>query len=477
MTENPQTTTLAADNAPDTNSQDPQNIYLLKDAPIVTALMKLGIPMAAGLAITSIYNAVNSYFVGHYGSVEELAATGYGVPVFGVIMAVAGVFGLGSSTLASRLLGDGKNESIPKVTSFALYSGLILGVLAAGAGILAADPITHIMGATDASFEPTKTFVILMFLGAPVAIGMFTLEQLVRSEGFATQSMNGIIIGTVVNCIADIVLIAWLGWGIAGAGWAMLLANLASFIYFLQFLTRKSPNFSAKLSDFTLSKAIMIPVFAIGAAELFQSLNLILSSLLLNNLAAGYGDDAVAAFGLAMRLNMIPEMLCMGLCMGGIPLYAYSYGARNKDRVKSALKTATLMSVITSAVVSVPVLLFRIPLLELMGDHRLVATGEKVLIALMLAAVFNAVSIVFVAWFQASGQGMPATLLTVGIMLLFFPAVWFGNQLFGFDGLVWAFPFTQVFACLLGGVLFMMTGGAKVAPEGANDAIAADTAH
>ena len=96
---------------------------------------------------------------------------------------------------------------------------------------------------------------------------------------------------------------------------------------------------------------------------------------------------------------------------------------------------------------------------------------------LMLAAVFNAVSIVFVAWFQASGQGMPATLLTVGIMLLFFPAVWFGNQLFGFDGLVWAFPITQVFACLLGGVLFVFTGGAKVAPEGANDAIAADTAH
>jgi MATE efflux family protein len=92
--------------APDTgpgmpNMDDPKNIYLLKDAPVFKALLALGIPMAAGLAITSIYNVVNSYFVGHYGTVEELAATGYGVPVFGIIMAIAGVFGLGSSTLAS----------------------------------------------------------------------------------------------------------------------------------------------------------------------------------------------------------------------------------------------------------------------------------------------------------------------------------------------------------------------------------------
>ena len=75
--------------------------------------------MAAGLAITSIYNVINSYFVGHYGTVEELAATGYGVPVFGIIMAIAGVFGLGSSTLASRLLGEGNETRIRNVTSFA----------------------------------------------------------------------------------------------------------------------------------------------------------------------------------------------------------------------------------------------------------------------------------------------------------------------------------------------------------------------
>lgn len=461
----PKNTAPAAGHRPHGASEDPQNIYLLKDAPILKALLSLGVPMALGLAITSIYNVVNSYFVGHYGGTEDLAATSYGVPVFGVIMAIAGLFGLGSSTLASRKLGEGQPaHEIHRVTSFALYSALGAGIVAAAIGFILADPITGIMGASGGSYEPTRIYVHLMFLGAPLAIGMFTLEQLVRSEGYAKQSMYGLIVGTVVACIFDVLFIAVMDMGVAGAGWTMLLANGVSMLYYLLFLMRKSENFSANIRDFSLDPAIIKPVVAVGAAELIQSLNLIFSSLLLNNLAAGYGDDTVAAFGLAMRLNMVPEMLCMGLCMGGIPLYAYAYGARNGARVKQALRTATMLSVITSVTITIPVLIFRRELLAVVGDERLVSTGDEVLVALMLAAVFNAVSIVFVSWFQASGKGRPAMLMTLGIALLFFPAVYFGNMWFGFKGLTWAFPFTQVLACALGLVLFLTTGGAKVPP-------------
>lgn len=459
----------AAGHRPHGASEDPQNIYLLKDAPILKALLSLGVPMALGLAITSVYNVVNSYFVGHYGGTEDLAATSYGVPVFGVIMAIAGLFGLGSSTLASRKLGEGQPaHEIHRVTSFALYSALGAGVVAAAIGFILADPITSIMGASGGSYEPTRIYVHLLFLGAPLAIGMFTLEQLVRSEGYAKQSMYGLIVGTVVACIFDVLFIAIMGMGIAGAGWTMILANAASMLYYLLFLMRQSENFSANIRDFSLDPAIIKPVVAVGAAELIQSLNLIFSALLLNNLAASYGDDTVAAFGLAMRLNMVPEMLCMGLCMGGIPLYAYAYGARNGARngarVKQALRTATMLSVITSVTITIPVLIFRRELLAVVGDERLVSAGEEILVALMLAAVFNAVSIVFVSWFQAAGKGGPAMLMTLGIALLFFPAVYFGNMWFGFKGLTWAFPFTQVLACALGLVLFLATGGAKVPP-------------
>ena len=108
------------------------------------------------------------------------------------------------------------------------------------------------MGASGGSYEPTRIYVHLMFLGAPLAIGMFTLEQLVRSEGYAKQSMYGIIVGTVVTCIFDVLFIAVMDMGIAGAGWAMLLANGASMLYYLLFLMRQSENFSANIRDFSL---------------------------------------------------------------------------------------------------------------------------------------------------------------------------------------------------------------------------------
>ena len=136
------------------NMDDPKNIYLLKDAPVFKALLALGIPMAAGLAIHQhLQTSLTPTFVGHYGTVEELAATGYGVPVFGIIMAIAGVFGLGSSTLASRLLGEGNEARIRNVTSFALYSALACGVVVAIAGFLFADPVTGLMGASGSSLN------------------------------------------------------------------------------------------------------------------------------------------------------------------------------------------------------------------------------------------------------------------------------------------------------------------------------------
>ena len=123
-------------------SEDSRNIYFLKDAPVMRALLALGIPMATGLAITAIYNVVNSYFVGHFGTVEDLAALIFGFPVVGVITALAGLFGVGASTLTARLLGEGNTARIPTVTSFAVYASLIFGVGLAVAGIFFVDPLT-----------------------------------------------------------------------------------------------------------------------------------------------------------------------------------------------------------------------------------------------------------------------------------------------------------------------------------------------
>ena len=203
-------------------SEDSRNIYFLKDAPVMRALLALGIPMATGLAITAIYNVVNSYFVGHFGTVEDLAALIFGFPVVGVITALAGLFGVGASTLTARLLGEGNTARIPTVTSFAVYASLIFGVGLAVAGIFFVDPLTRLMGAGGATYEPTRWFVTVLFLGAPPWMCMFTLEQLVRAEGYAKQSMYGLLWGvSPTSCwmCCSSAFYAWARRALAGLSW------------------------------------------------------------------------------------------------------------------------------------------------------------------------------------------------------------------------------------------------------------------
>lgn len=456
-------------------SGDERNIYYLKSAPPMRALLALGIPMATGLAITSIYNVVNSYFVGHFGTVEDLAALIFGFPVIGVITALAGLFGVGASTLTARLLGENKADRIPEVTSFALYASLLFGVLLALIGVFFIDPLTHFMGASGATYEPTRWFVTILFIGAPPWMCMFTLEQLVRAEGYAKQSMYGLAWGVLANLVLDALLIGVLHMGAAGSGWALMGSNLACIIYYMLFLTAKSKNFSVSPRDFKLSADVLKPVLAVGSSQLVSSLFLVASALVLNNLAVKYGDAAVASFGVSIRLIMVPETLCMGICMGGIPLFAYAYGARNRERLRASLRTAVALSVGTSAVFSIPVWFFRDWALYLTGGPTLVEAGDKVLTALLCSTVFHALVVLWISWFQACGKGTAAVVMTASVGVFFFITVLAGEALFGFDGLTWAFPVTQMASCALGVVLFAVTGRTRV-PATAPDADASASA-
>ncbi len=176
-----------------------------------------------------------------------------------------------------------------------------------------------------------------------------------------------------------------------------------------------------------------------------SSLFLVISALVLNNLAVKYGDAAVASFGVSIRLIMVPQTLCTGICMGSIPLFAYTYGAGNRERLRAALKVAVLLSIGTSAIFSIPVWAFRDWALYLAGGPSIITTGDQVLTALLFSTVFYALVMLLVAWFQACGKGVAAVVLTASVGVFFFRHGLRGRyHFFGFTGLTWAFPVTQI---------------------------------
>ncbi|NTW40314.1 MAG: MATE family efflux transporter [Cellulomonadaceae bacterium] len=457
------------------------NRWYLSAAPIVRALVHLCVPMAAAMLVGALYNLVNAGFIGSLHDTALLAAITFGAPVLGLVMAVGDVFGVGGSALASRLLGAAEHDpsrakEIKHVASFAVWGSVIAGAVLGGGGLLALHPIVRLLGADGAAAPATTAFVAVMLAFVPVLAAAFCLEQLVRAEGAARQVMIGLIASTVANLVLDVAFILVLRWGVAGAALATGLSNLGVVAYFVVWLTRHSEHMSLAPRWFTLRASVVRPVLGVGVGTLLQSAFLIVTSLVLNNLAAAYGDGPLAAMGVAVRIAQVPEFLVMGLTLGALPLLAYAYGKGDRVRLAAALRTSAVTVGGIVVAFSVAVLLLREQVVgAFLADGSALAIGVTILTAQLVAMIANGFTGLITSVFQATGRAVAATVMSVTQGVLFIPVVLLGNLWFGLAGIVWALTVTECAVLVVGGVMLLASrraiddGLAEGSPERAEE--------
>ncbi|MFC4243783.1 MATE family efflux transporter [Gryllotalpicola reticulitermitis] len=442
------------------------NRWYLSAAPIARALVHLAVPMAAAMVVSAVYNVINAGFIGSLHNSALLAAVTFGTPLLGLVMAIGGVFGVGGGALISRLLGaaehePGKAAEIKRVSSFAVWGSALVGAVFGGAGLLLLHPLVTLLGANGAAIGPTTSFVAVMLVSVPVLAVAFCLEQLVRAEGAARQAMIGLIASTVANLVFDVLFILILHWGVAGAALAIGLSNAVAVVYFATWLTRRSEHISLAPRWFTLAPAVLKPVFGVGVGELLQSAFLIVTSLVLNNLAAAYGDGPLAAMGVAVRIAQVPEFLVMGVTIGVLPLLAYAFGKGDRARLNAAVKASAVAVGAISLTFAVVVFLFRDQLLGLfLANRSLFAVGITILVAQLTAMIVNGFTGLITSLFQATGRATPAIVMSMAQGVLFIPIVIFANLWFGLPGIIWALTVTEIIVFLVGAVLWLASRGA-----------------
>ncbi|MFT4295898.1 MAG: MATE family efflux transporter [Micropruina sp.] len=431
--------------------------HYLFDAPINRALIHLAVPMMAATSVGVVYNIVNAGFIGALNSTPLLAAITFGLPLSGLMMAVGGVFGTGGSTAVSRLLGrletadaaeaPALRAGIRRFSAFTVWGAALTGVIIAIAGLLALDPIVHLLGADAAAFAPTAGYAGILLAGSPVLMVAFAIEQLVRAEGAAKASMMAIIASTVANLAFDVLFILVLHWDVAGAALAIVLSNVVTIGYLARHLHRNSAEIRIGLRDFVPDAATAREVFGVGTSELLMSTFLIISSLVFNNIAVLYGDSVLAAFGIVMRVVQLPEMLAMGVALGAMPLLAASFGAKLADRSRSALITSAIWVAVIVACFATPLFLFGERALQpFSSDAAVLAVGAVALTAQLVSALFNGFTGLVITYFQATGQGGPATVLSVVQGVLFIPLLLAGHAWLGLTGVIWSITVAEVLA-------------------------------
>jgi multidrug efflux pump len=316
-----------------------------------------------------------------------------------------------------------------------------------------------------------------MFAFTPIYVACFSLEQIVRAEGAAVASMTGLIASTVANLVFDVLFILVLGWGVLGAGIALGLSNVIMVGYYVWWLSRRSESVSLAPRWFRTDRDMLKTVFGVGVSELLQSSFLIVTTLLINWIAIGYGDALLASMGVALRISQLPEMMCMGVFMGAIPLFAYAFGARNHARLRRGITGAALSIAGITLVFSTLVFLFRDTVFGwFSADPAVLTDGTMMLTAMLVSTIFNGFTGLIIAVFQSTEQMRNAMIMSIAQGVLFIPVVLIANAVFGMTGVIWSMTVTELLTFALGLTLFAVSRRALDAEPSAEAVDAAEAA-
>lgn len=180
--------------------------------PIPKAYFKLALPVVFSMVISLIYNMVDTYFIAGTGNTDLVAGVALGTPIFTLMIALGDIFGLGGSSFISRLFGEKKFEDAKRISVFSFYGAIVCGVVVTVVLMLLRSPILGLLGASEATWEYASQYYTCIALGTPFIIVALTPSNQLRTEGFATASMIGSVLGAVVNIILDPVMIFGLVW-------------------------------------------------------------------------------------------------------------------------------------------------------------------------------------------------------------------------------------------------------------------------
>lgn len=432
------------------------NIKYLKDEPIKKAIAHLSIPMMIGMSAGTIYNVINAYFIGLVHDTAMLSAITLGLPIFTVLMAFGNMFGVGGGTFVTRLVAQNEVDRAKKVAGYTFYASIIVGLLIAVFACLLMNPIVKLLGADSNTLNYTTQYSTTLFIGGFAVILNFALEQIVRSEGASKESMYGMFVSVVVSIILDILFILVLDLHVYGAALSMVIANIASSIYYILYLNAKSENLKGFLHHFKISVKDQIEIYKIGVSELMQCAFLIVTTLLLNNFAMEYGDSVVASFGIALRIAQLPEFFTMGIVLGVMPLIAYNFSNKNISRLKEGIKYSSIFIISIAIVFAGIVYMFRGQVIQAFSDDpSVLSIGAYILVAMLVSALFNGMTTLFMTIYQASGEGMATGIMAISQGCLYIPMVIVLHYYFGLHGLVWSITITEVITCLIGVILYI----------------------
>lgn len=420
---------------------DIANYDKMVNTPVAKLVTRLAVPTIISMMVTTIYSMADTYFVGKLGN----SASGAVGVVFGLMtinQAVGFMFGHGAGSIVARRLGEKDSDNATRYTSVSFFASLLAGIGVTVFGLIFITPLMELLGSTETILPYARSYGRFILLAAPISMGSFVLNNILRYEGKAYLSMIGLTIGGIINIALDPLCIFVFDLGIAGAGISTALSQCVSFLILLSMFLRGKTQSKISLTTACTNVGMVILVIQTGFPSFLRQGLTSVSTMILNSTAGNYGDEAVSAMSIVNRICFFIFAVGLGIGQGFQPVSAFNYGAKKYGRVRKAFYFTWMAGEVLLGILAIVGIILSGNLVGIFrDDRRVIEIGTVALRYQLLALFVQPFSICISMLFQSVGENKKAafvSLLRSGAC--FIPLLVIFSSFFGLFGIQIAQP-------------------------------------
>ena len=428
------------------NKKEFRRKAILNDA-LLPLLVKTSIPTIIGMLVMVIYNLTDTFFVGILNNKSMTAAIGIVFSFMSFIQAIGFWFGYGSGNIMSKKIGENEEKEAEIISSIGILFAIVIGILIAILSWFFVLPLSKFIGgsASENLLNFTVEYLKVIIISIPFGLYSITLYNQLRLCGNVKDGMIGLLIGMAVNIVLDPVLMFVFKFGFIGAGYATLIGQITGCIV-LTNLSGKNGNIAVNLKKVRINKDRVYHILAGGMPNFSRQSITGIALILLNVVAAKYGDGVIAALTISSRIAALAYMIMIGWGQGFQPICAMNYGAKQYDRVKKAFKFAVIGGTLFLIMAAILLYVFSELFIKTMSnDNEVILVGSEILrmqcITLPLLGYFAISSMLM----QNIGQYFWASIISISRQGIFYiPLLYILSNIFGQFGIYLLQPVADV---------------------------------
>jgi putative MATE family efflux protein len=429
-----------------------QNHNVLESDRIGRLLIKLTLPLFFGMSVQIVYNVVDTIFIGRYVGTPGLAGLSIVFPLWMLAMGVGQMMGIGGASLISRLIGKKDIPGAERALGNAIAAGFVLSALMTITIVPSVDFWINLFGVSETVKPFAKDYLTIVMTGTVFNVLSNSLVFFTRAEGNARVAMITMIISFGLNIILDAVFMIPLGMGMKGAALAMVISMGIATLYALSYYATGRSFLKLHFKNFLPDFKILRQIFAVGVAQLSQTVSTSLAIMFIIRMAASYGGDlALSSFGIIQRLLFFAMMPGMVIGQGMQPALGYNYGAGRFNLALRSITLAAIAATLISTLLFLALYFFPEPIIRVFTSDKVlikesIYVMRLIFLSLPLIGFFNVGAQVFLS----IGKALEAFIVAVvrpAVFLL--PMVIILPRFMELDGVWLSFPFSDALAFLL----------------------------